>query len=257
VHFLDELHAKLYLGKGAAMFGSANLSNNALGHSRTELYELVTHTTDPTLVSAAEREFATYVSIAQDSYRSEADKKARIRDLKQGQPAIEAARVKLSRPLAPSLDAFDIGSRRILLEWYEHDDAGVEDDSQAGDREYMNLLLATPGQARVGDWLLEWTCHDNGHAPRHVGLGWMRIDAVRPCVLRAAYPDQVAQRHRAPSSAIPFRIDPLVRKLFRQLIMENDALRPTNWTTPLPSPTLRRVNAFLAELQRRYITAAG
>jgi len=31
VHFLDNLHAKIYLGQGAALLGSANLSQNAFG----------------------------------------------------------------------------------------------------------------------------------------------------------------------------------------------------------------------------------
>lgn len=254
VHFLEELHSKLYVGDGRVMFGSANLSDSGFGRGSTELYELVTYSTDAAVVSDAVREFDRYRSLAIDSYRDEKAKKARVKAMKAARPAVEAARVRLERPDPPALDRFEIGSRRIHLEWYEAEGKETDEyEGDVGDRSFMNVALARSGQMRVGDWLLEWPCTDDGRIIKGFKLSWMRIDAVRTGVHDMEYPDQVAKRTIASSNSQPFQIDAGVTRAFREVIQDWDDLRPKGEEIPLVSPSLSRVKKFLAQAKDRYI----
>lgn len=253
VHFLDQLHAKLYLGSDRAMFGSANLSANAFAEGATQLYELMASTSDVHLLRELSDEFEAYVSLAKDAYRDTAAKKARLKALAAAQPSVLAARVKLDhRPPAPSLAEFTVGSRVIHLEWFDGVSQGGGDPD---DTDWMNLVIGNrKREVRPGNWLLEWRCTPTGRIGKHFTLDWMRIDVVR--LNRGEddqYLDQVAERVQPPTYSVPFRLDARVRKVFRELIMENDDLRPHGGRGEIvPTPSKSRVDQFLRDLKQLY-----
>ena len=257
VHFLDELHAKIYLGDHKVMFGSANLSDNAFGQSSMELYEVVAYSDNREMFRQATSEFDRYRSLAIDSYKDTSAKKKRIKELKKARTAVEMAQSLLERPKAPSLSTFEIGSRRIHLEWHEADGSDTDDfDGQDGDRDFMNVAVAKSDQMKVGDWILEWPCTQEGRIVRGFRLSWMRIDAVRLQVNRMEYPDQVAQRNIAPRNSQPFEIDEIANRAFKELIQDWPELRPKGDGIALQSPPMSKVNKFLLALKKRYVELA-
>lgn len=253
VHFLDQLHAKLYLGSNEGMFGSANLSANAFSDGATQLYELMASTSDHSPLADLSREFEAYVGLAKDAYRDTPAKKARLKALATAQPEIQAARAKMDRrPPAPTLADFMVGSRAIHIEWF---DGLTGRGGDPDDTDWMNLAIGRrKREVRVGNWLLEWRCTPTGRMGKDFSLDWMRIDAVRPDRGEDdVYVDQVAERVRPQAYAVPFRLDARVKKVFRELIMESDDLRPRgNDNDIVHTPSRARVDCFLRELQERY-----
>jgi len=255
VHLLDELHAKLYIGEAAAMFGSANLSKNAFAAGGREQWELVSVTDDSALLERLETEFARYRQLASDLYRTSADKEKRIRELLAVKPLLDKAQVRLSkRPPAPTLDQFKVGSRTIHLEWWE----GYSGTGEADDYDHLDLRLPEDGTSEVdvGHWVLEWRCDKSGRPARNFSLDWMRIDVVRRNRNPGeTFSDQVAQRQAHPPHAEPFQIDDRLKKVFKQLIRERDDLRPDDTDAEVYPLPLGEVNDFLKVLKKRYIAA--
>lgn len=254
VHFLDQLHAKLYLGAGRGMFGSANLSANAFADGTTQLYELMAATTDDLLLAQLCREFEAYVGLAKDAYRDTPAKKARLKALAAAQPDIQAARVKMERRSpAPTMAEYKVGSRAIHLEWF---DGAYGKGGDPDDTDWMNLVVGSrKREVRAGNWLLEWRCTPTGRVGKNFSLEWMRIDVVR--LDRGEdedYVDQVAERVCPPAYSVPFRLDARLKKVFREQIMENNDLRPHGEANEImPTPSRSRVDRFLRQLQERYL----
>lgn len=255
VHFLDTLHAKIYLGSRRAMFGSANLSSNALAAGGTHLYEMVAVTSDSKLRKLLNDEYGRYRSLAIGAYRSIPAKKARIRTLKQVQTELEAARIRLTPPKAPTLADFEVGSIPVHLEWWQEvSPAGGDVD----DTDYINLRIGgRRSEVQVGHWMLEWRCTPTGSVGKRFELDWMRIDAVRYRGAKGepVFIDQVAERVEPRRHEVPFVLDARVKHLFKTLVMEREDLRPTRPNDAMPTPSLRTVKAFLTELKARYVRA--
>ena len=69
VHFLDELHAKIYLSQSCCIWGSFNLSNNAFGQkSSTPLFEAGTHSKEAHIIRDAYAFFEELQRIAHAQY---------------------------------------------------------------------------------------------------------------------------------------------------------------------------------------------
>lgn len=193
VHFLEQLHAKVFLGKGQVLLGSANLSDNALGTGRADLYELMLHSDDRMMQKQVACEFDRYVALARSEYPTTQAKLARVADLKRMQPELDRARRKLDRRAAPSFSEFEIGRHRIYLEWWgsEGDDGGAD-----GDISFMNVILGAE-KALLGSWMLTWRCLKSGRPGKSAEVEWLRIDEVRRELgEEKEYMDQVAQTHR-------------------------------------------------------------
>ena len=79
VHFLDNLHSKIYIGDSSMLAGSANLSRNALAN--TGLYEACVSTNEEKLVRSAKEVFDFYKMEAKTKYNEE-QKKERLEKLR-------------------------------------------------------------------------------------------------------------------------------------------------------------------------------
>lgn len=252
VHFLDQLHAKVYLGNGAALIGSANLSGNALLHGGMQLFEMLVRTTDTNVLELAEREFENYRALAMSAYRSKADKIARIEQLEAEQTRIENTHKRLAGKGAPTLDRYKVGSLPVHLEWWESEH---EDGCDPDDTNYINTKIGSlASEFGVGNWVLQWRCDAKGMPTGRRTLEWMRIDAIRlgQASGEDTYTDQLAERVEPPKNTVPFQLDDRVQKAFRELMRKSD-LRPDG-TEDVSYEAIPRaaVDVFLLELQRRY-----
>jgi len=75
VYFLDELHAKIYLGKSEALVGSCNLSRN--GFEENE--EAAVLIDDKKGVETLQAVIANYTALARDAYPEDSDKREKLK----------------------------------------------------------------------------------------------------------------------------------------------------------------------------------
>lgn len=80
VHFLDQLHAKIYLGQTSAVVASANLTNNGLDGSK--LFECATHIDEADQLTLLDQYFGSLQKKAQRMYKSTHNKIEKIRELR-------------------------------------------------------------------------------------------------------------------------------------------------------------------------------
>jgi hypothetical protein len=181
--FLDELHAKLYLGELAAVCGSANLSENGLAGDR--LLELASFVDDPILLLDFAQFFAHALDRAKVAYPLCSDKWARLAWLDQ-----ESVRRGLFNndlpPRNPSpRGAFVDDPARLpkfhVLYWETYDDSEYTDQVGA----LQNLIkeeveLTAKDWIEVGDWVLRWKKTPKNHRVAKHPLEWMAVHAVIP-----------------------------------------------------------------------------
>ena len=118
VHFLDALHAKIYLGAKEAVVGSCNLSQNGLGDKGRE--EAAVQVTDALTLRALEKAFSGYKAMAQAQYRTPKAKEKALEDLtKKWHVAVMRDLVRDDRQV-PSLTDYAIGENghRIHVSYY-------------------------------------------------------------------------------------------------------------------------------------------
>lgn len=202
VYFLDNLHAKLYLGKKAAVWGSANLSRNGLGAEG--LVELCVESRDPSQLQELRQFFDAILARANKAYPTVAAKKKAI-------AALEAQVLRtplLWKEAGPEgvadLRNFDPETCAPFHVWWHQRDGegGDETDEKVvlGDyRERFNdYVRFGPGaQVRVGQWILLW-CWDPKKLSQDetVEPRWVFVDEVIRNASSASdpYKDAVFQR---------------------------------------------------------------
>lgn len=254
VHFLDQLHAKVYIGRRAVIVGSANLSANALGDGGSDLFEAVMRSSLAEHRRAALDAFEGYRDTAQADYPTPARKMERLKQLEAETERARRAGLFGSHSREPRTIAnYAIGEHRIFVEWWTAD-GNTPDLGEPEDRNWINLRLGRE-KIRRGDWVLTWRCKNNGLPVANGGVEWLRINTIRRGRGGVEhYPDQVAETTRPPRGCQPFVLDARFKGLFRQVIsgFNFDAMRTDAEDTPMRTPPAELVNALLADIQKRY-----
>lgn len=189
VHFLDSLHAKLYLGDQSAILGSANLSRNGLSESGN--LELVALVDDRDSVAELSKIYEEYKSDAIKLYSTEKAKLDRLSRLKKQtreartQDFLDDVRCSVSRPLHACHLSFD----RIHVVWYRSGEASVnednvrraihEDDLLTPEQDHHEAIQFRAGDnVQEGDWLLCWNRTESGRVRKGSKASWMYVDLV-------------------------------------------------------------------------------
>ncbi|MVW61862.1 hypothetical protein GPY61_18185 [Massilia sp. NEAU-DD11] len=194
VHFLDELHAKLYIGPSAAAVGSFNLSMNGL--SGEALQEAGYVVDAPAALEELGRLYERYKSRAQERYPSQKDKEKQLSRLREINSRLAEALPRTgsqneSRRLA---DFIPVTDRDFYCCYYESEGAdfdvaalqrqqpdkftAVVDDPASLMARYLPFLEKDDVQA--GHWVLMWKAEAGGSIPDKLDVEWMFIHRVFP-----------------------------------------------------------------------------
>ncbi|MGV8803702.1 MAG: phospholipase D family protein [Polaromonas sp.] len=188
VFFHDDLHAKLYLGKDAAVFGSANLSSNGL--QGNELVELCTRTCATEDMQALADFYDSVLSQAKAQYPTEAKRKKRLADL-----ADETQRLKAaigdgvaSGPSPDNCEAqqfhdFELRAPdQFYVNWYQPQPEPVFTASGQTFESKINdwISMASDDKPVKGKWVLCWRMSNSNQPDGRVKPHWMLIDEVIP-----------------------------------------------------------------------------
>jgi hypothetical protein len=235
VFFLDALHAKLYLGKDAAVLGSANLSDNGL--SGAALRELGAVIREPSLLTELHAFFRTTLDLAVAMYPDPEAKAHQLAELSRKrmirgifEPPIAAGAAPPPDPPFPTkLDAFHVvwvesSPPREFAGAAKADKPMIEDDLEFTKRDLKVL--------KRGDWVLTWQRTPSGKPRKDVGLSWTPIGRIyrdgyepeqgNPLTVLAAK-IRPAEKVDIGRSA-PFAITPRVEQAFVEVLKDPELL---------------------------------
>ena len=183
VHFLDNLHAKIYLGQGAALLGSANLSQNALGDGN--LFEAMVLVRGESALVKLDETFDAYLEKAKECYQQESKKQQRLNDLRDSwNRGVWAGVFKPAKAHTKISELSDDELRRIHVVWwfpgdmeYQVDNVAAEtgcSDPEAIDRYFSDRFsFSEQDEMGEGDWLLCWRSTVKGLPHGSVRAYWM------------------------------------------------------------------------------------
>lgn len=226
VFFLDELHAKMYVGNGSAVIGSANLTRNGL--SGEGLVELCVEVNADESLRKLEEIFYDLKGRAQKQYPTTASKKARLKELEKSRGAAIANRIVQSENRAtPSLADFEpLGEDHFYVLWYQPASCEYSDDVKAI-RSLMRdeIHFARADKVEKNKWALVWRITGSFMPHKTKKPYWLYIHEVfENGVIDEGYeyPKCTIQRKDLEVPIPPFEITSDVSAVFKSAVQENE-----------------------------------
>lgn len=227
IHFLDNLHAKIYIGSSTALLGSANLTNNGL--SGEGLLELCVEIKDKILLEQLHFNFDLFEKNAIKRYPQEQLKKNKLEEL-----FVLHSKAISSGVLPPEGDGpadfskFELLTNdQIYVAWY-----GDEKDFKYSE-EYKTLSSVIEDEMhfseddtiREGKWILAWKIKGDWTPDLRATPKWIYIHEVLPESVRegeglAEYSKCAIERVDKKKTNPPFEITNKVSSAFKKAISD-------------------------------------
>lgn len=238
VHFLDDLHAKIYLGKNAALVGSCNLSGNGFDGGHKEAAVLVKGESQINQLHAV---VARYIDQARRGYPTEEKKWEQLkkldRDWKSTPPSRNGRKAKSKK--TPSLEEYlrHPSTARIHIVWCQsvktiynknviRENLPEAKEADPADFIEMEMWVTEEDDIRNGDWTLLWRCRNDGSPRKNSRVDWMFVDRVIPHGIKngGSYTKLVCQLKEEPYPTPPFCLNDRVKARIRQQLPKFPAL---------------------------------
>lgn len=179
IFFLDELHAKTYVGKKSAVIGSANLTRNGL--AAEGLVELCVEVYSEESLRKVNVTFDDLKKRAQEQYPTKEEKKERLKELERSWGAAIANRIMKGekRKVRPFVEFEPLGSDHFYVIWYQPVDCEYSEDVKA-----IQSLIADDLHFAITDkpvknkWALVWRITDTYKPHRSAKPHWLYIHEV-------------------------------------------------------------------------------
>ena len=265
VHFLDALHAKIYVGAKAAVVGSCNLSQNGMGDGGRE--EVAIELTDAATLRALEKTFARYKMMAQTQYRTRNAKETALEKLTKKWHLAVARDLVGDERQVPTLTDYRVepGKPTIHIVWYIVDDmtwnlkavrAAIPDIDKEPDDYFSNhMSFLEEDPVKDGDWILCWHAKRNGLPRTQRGdmAEWMYVHRVIPGGKDdEQYTKVAAETAKLKKPGEPFALNAATTKAIQKVLAARTfpvLLSHKNDVWPL-APADEVVPAFLTAVQK-------
>lgn len=228
VHFLDELHSKIYLGASEALLGSCNLSAN--GISEQGLYETAVVLVDKDARRQLARQIHQYKGLARQRYPTPEAKLARLQRLKVDRDRAVCSGFVPAGHKSPSIQSYGSRLDRIHVCWHGSGEMGyneskvrralkISSDLDLDDYFSDDFAFHKNDDVRPGDWILGWRCNDDGMPRKRGDVGWMYVHRVIPDGFDDdSYPKLAGQVKSKFLPAEPFTLDQPTKALIRDTL---------------------------------------
>lgn len=271
VHFLDELHAKLYIGKASAAVGSFNLTSNGLsGHALTEAGYLVDGPVHLKPLRALYAHFKKRAIVQYDSQEKKERQLSRLKATNANSNAIglgpsRSARVRTLAEYEPltKTDFYCAYYTDEGLEWNitalrEHNpDKFVSPDADPELLIKANLPFLPRDKVLSGHWMLMWKAWSAGNTPAKLEAEWLYINDVIPngAVDPASGYTKLAIQWKGARGigAPPFTLGATEKKALRSLLLSRafpEFFPDQNGTPWSVNKTFNSFKAFIGEWKR-------
>jgi len=224
VHFLDELHAKIYIGNSSAVIGSANLTNNGL--SGEGLVELCVEVGATETLKKLDATFETLRQRAQKQCPTTESKRARIRELEIVWGAAFANRIARNKNNStPAFSDFEpLGEDHFYVLWYQPVECGYSDDVKAIESLMVDdIHFASTDKVEKNKWALVWRITDSNTPHKSAKPHWLYIHETFENVVvdeGYEYPKCAIQRKDLDVPSPPFEITSEVALAFKKAVQE-------------------------------------
>ena len=226
VLFLEELHAKIYIGKNCAVLGSANLSKNGLCVSGLE--EAAVMIKDRALITQVTEYFQEIEKLALQQFPNISGRKKRLSHLKRERARAIANEVIVNDEVFSTdlQNYYPLSGDDFYIVWYQSSD----------DYEYTNAVKEVTevieddmhfhedDQVEDGKWILSWKITDANKPDRRVKPHWMFIHEIFSGGVRNTdkeeyeYTKLAVMRKDKETPNPPFEITDAVVRAFNEII---------------------------------------
>ncbi len=217
VHFLDLLHAKIYIGQKAALVGSCNLSDNGMAR----LFECAVVVEDINSLHRLQNTFDNFKKEAKEQYPNAESKMNRLRVLKKQWDTAEwhCLTNEHELPSASLLGDYKSVLDIIHVVWYRPGNfnfdsnaigAVVPDASGISPSDYFSetFQFLEEDPINPGDWVLCWPCKNDGYPMNNGRISWVQVNHVVPHgIIDEPYTKLVGQARNLKRCTPPFNID--------------------------------------------------
>ncbi|XCN73984.1 MAG: phospholipase D family protein [Candidatus Electrothrix aestuarii] len=175
IEFLDELHAKLYLGKSSAVTGSSNLTKNGL--SGEGLQELCIATNNDSHLKKFKIFFDKMKVEASSSYPDIKKKKQKLNELYSvWNKAVSHGLAVQDQPVAKFEDFDLLSNDQFYITWYQNADCKHSDELQAI-KEFIDdeIHFLPEDNIQKNKWVLMWRITNTDTADKRTNPRWLYI----------------------------------------------------------------------------------
>ncbi|MDH0731552.1 phospholipase D family protein [Pseudomonas sichuanensis] len=250
VHFLDNLHTKLYLGKDAAALGSFNLTANGL--SAEGLEEAGYLVTEQQAVDELRQLFDSYLNKAHANYPNVEAKSTRLKTLHTLWGQAMRTGVIRTEGEDESLSTFLPFADNVYICGVSGEVDYNEDVVDSSIIE-QTMTFRDDEEIERDKWILCWPSDRKGYPRLRMKPYWMRIDEVYSNgALDETYSRLAVERNDRSAVPPPFELTPsVVAALYATLKQER--FKAFLWLEDpwYVAPTLPLMPDFLAEVERQ------
>ena len=266
IFFLDDLHAKIYIGQSSAAVGSFNLSRN--GFSVNGLREYGVRIETPDQVKQLREHFQDLLGVAKDLYPSAKSKKLRLSrlielsNLAAASGVVEYPRYKIDfRSFEPCID------NDFYVVWYRGPQVKL-DPTKAREKlpelpgldlsyiavDWLSALDDDP--IEENKWILTWCADETGY-PTRKKLAWLYVhQVVRDILDDEIYQTLILQLKSKKLPPEPFSLDSkITQSAIKKCLAlpEFKAFRANGEATWAIKPTFSKFKRFIeaAKLEER------
>ena len=224
--FLNELHAKIYLGQDSAVVGSANLTHNGL--SGQSLIELCVEISSETGVRRIETILNDLKRRAHDQYPTTETKKERIKELEKIWAAAIANRILPKKPGEQNqfIDFEVLAKDHFYVLWYQPVGCEYSEDVKALQSVMVDdIHFAQSDNVEKNKWVLVWRITNSSKPHKSSKPHWLYIhDIFEDGIIDEGYeyPKCAIQRSDMEIPSPPFEITNEVENAFKKVVIEND-----------------------------------
>ncbi len=230
VAFLEELHAKMYIGKSSAVIGSANLTRNGLGAEG--LIELCVEINATESLKKIYKAFEDLTKRAQDQYPTTVSKKSRLKELELNWGAAIANRIfrnNKNTNIPAFADFESLGKDHFYVLWYQPAICEYSDDVKAIESFMVDSIhFSNADKVERNKWVLTWRITDSNKPHKSAKLHWLYIHEIfENGVIDDGYEYRkcAIQRKDLDVPSPPFEITDEVVVAFKNAVQEKDIAR--------------------------------
>ncbi|WP_291446206.1 restriction endonuclease PLD domain-containing protein [Desulfovibrio sp.] len=225
IYFLNELHAKIYIGEESAVVGSANLTQNGL--SGEGLVELCVELSCEKNLHELCRFFDGLKAQAQEQYPTEISKLAQLKKLKTAWNSAFVNNITSDKhsTVCSFADFELLGDDDFYVVWYQPEPATYSEEVESIRADMNNdMHFASDDRVEKDHWALIWRYSDNSGAPRAMKPEWMYIHEIfENGVIDEEYEyTKCAIERKIKKPIPPFELTSDVKAAFKKAVVDKD-----------------------------------
>lgn len=222
VHFLNNLHAKIYIGKNSAFISSSNLSKN--GIDSKGLIEIGVLVNSKNEIEKIDNEFNNILKLSKKQYKNSKEKKLALKKLFKIHKKAVADKIIRKEGEVNSFEKYaNSPIEEFYISYYTHGEIEKTSEEYQKHESLINdeLHLRIEDKIDKSTWILVWKRTNNFKPNKNSKPYWLFVhDILKDAILENEYPYQncAIERNDLEIPVEPFYLDDKFIEIFKDLI---------------------------------------